>query len=163
MGSRPIIKDGLVVNVVEIDDDCAIMTKAECRRQEAAELADYAARVAAWRERVALMRAEVDAAREKAGIAMATMSALKARAASEKSDAKVAALFRQASGMEQEVNTLVADVRSLQERPAPAKPRLVRGKRWFYPDGVEVGPPGGNIGDLWDGKSYTRPEKDKAA
>ena len=41
MGHIPLIKDGVVVTVVELDDDCACVTKAVHNEMSASEEADY--------------------------------------------------------------------------------------------------------------------------
>jgi hypothetical protein len=158
MAQRPLIKDGVVANVIEIDDDCEIMTKAECRKREAAEQADYEERAKAWRDQAAAMRAEVAAAQEAASMARATVEAVKGQAANEKNDRKAAQLLRQILALEDEAKAHAAAVDGLRARPMPPKPRLERPKRWFHPDGHTVGPPGGNIGDSFDGSKYIAPE-----
>jgi dGTP triphosphohydrolase len=157
MASRPIIKDGVVINVTVIDDDCAIMTKAECRKQEAAEKGAYEEQAKAWREQVMAMRAEVDAAQRNVGLARATLEAVKTRAATEKHASRKSAMLDQILALDGEVKAHLSILNDLAARPVPAKPRLTRGKRWFHADDVVVGPPGGDIGDSWDGSKYVKP------
>lgn len=118
MGTRTIIRDGVVVNVIAIHEGTAVVTKGQHREAVAAEDAAYQASLAAWRNKVAGMREVFQQTMRKAGIAAV-----------------------------------------LAEHALPAKPRLVRAARYVYPDGCEVGPAGGNIGDLWDGRSYRKPKK----
>lgn len=120
----PILKDGLVVNVIVIGEDVAVMSKAECRQQEADEVAEYLAARESWSQEVAVRRAEVAEAYEAIIVGTATLE----------------------------------DVEALEADPLPPKPVLVRAPRWWPPEGHAVGPPGGNIGDLWDGQQYVAPE-----
>lgn len=158
----PLIEDGIVVNVIEIDDDTMIMTKDRHKELQAQEDAGYADRLAAWRKRSRACHGELNATMKRLGMANMTLSAVKIRAADEKQDAKAALLLRQILSMEADIEQHQRAVEIAQATPLPPKPRLVRAKRWFHPPECTVGPEGGNIGDRWDGKQYVRPEKAEA-
>lgn len=159
---RPILKDGIVVNVVEIDEDAAIMTKGQHKKLHSDEDAAYTVQLRAWREAVKARQGQVSAAMERLGLANMTLSAVKAKAAGEKLDAKAALLLSQILSMEAEIGAMHQSIAIIQSTPPPLKPKLIRAKRWFHDDDCEVGPAGGNIGDTWNGKGYERPAKAKA-
>lgn len=156
---RPILKNGVVVNVIEIDEDTAIVTKAQHKRLQAGEEEAYATELKAWREAMTARQGEMSAAMEGLGLANMTLSAVKAKAASEKVDARAALALTQILSMEAEIEQMHQGIAELKSTPAPLKPRLIRAKRWFYDDDCEVGPAGGNIGHVWNGKGYERPAK----
>ena len=93
MGQRPIIKDGVVVNVIELDEETDLVTAEQHQQMQSVEDDDYAQQVEAWEEI---------------------------------------------------------------EGERPERPKLTRAKRWIVPDGHEVGPEGGNIGEAWDGQAFTK-------
>lgn len=159
MGQRPIIRGDTVVNVVEIDDDCACMTKAEHKQMFEAEDADYAQRFAAWRALGQARHAEIQAAKQKAFMARGVAGGLRAHAEAEanKRHGNADAVMRRVRDAEKEAEDWRVKVNELESKPLPPKPKMVRAKRWFHPDDVIVGPAGGNIGDRWDGRKYTRP------
>ena len=80
MGHIPLIKDGVVVNVVELDDDCACVTKAVHKEMSASEEADYRKRLDAWRQRGQARHEEIAAAKRKAFMALDVANALKVQA-----------------------------------------------------------------------------------
>lgn len=159
MGQLPILKDGVVVNVIEIDNETEIVTKDEHKRRAAEEMAAYETSLAEWREVIRGRQNEAHEALTKLQMAKMTLEAKKTTAAEEKTDAGAALALRQILSMEEEVKRHEKAVLDIEARPLPVKPKLVRRKRWFHPQGLEVGPAGGNIGDLWDGKTYSRPLK----
>lgn len=163
MVQRPVLKDGVVVNVVEISDDTMIVTKDEHKQLMAKEDADYEQAAAEWRETVKGREAQIRDAAERLGLARMTVSALKVKAAEEDSDTKAAQALRRILAEEEAVTQLEAELARISAGPLPPKPKLIRGKRWFHRYGFDVGPAGGNIGDLWNGQEYVRPEKEKVA
>jgi hypothetical protein len=160
---RPILKDGVVVNVIEIGADTEIVSKKRHKQLTAEEDARYAIAAAEWRETAKAHEDEIRLAAEKLGLARMTVSALKVKAADENVDAKAALALKQILAEEEAVSKLEADLSAVSTRPLAPKPKLIRAKRWFHPEGLEVGPAGGNIGDIWNGQEYVRPAKDKAA
>jgi hypothetical protein len=167
MGQRPLIKDGVVVNVIEIEDDTQCLRKADYKRLTAAEDADHEAQMAEWRATVAKRQADIAEARQSAFIAVGVVNALKVQQAAEAEKPRWKRLIP--SHFESRITSAANQVRAAREKIAELeaqemhpKPKLVRPKRWFHPDGLVVGPAGGNIGDRWDGKSFTRPEKKSA-
>jgi Mg-chelatase subunit ChlI len=163
MAQRPILKDGTVVNVIEIGDDTEIVSKAQCKQFMAEEDARYQKAAAAWRETVKVREDEIRDVAERLALARMTVNALKVKAAEEENDTKAAQAFRRVMAEEEAVTKLEAELASMSTRALPQKPRLIRAKRWFHPDGLEVGPAGGNIGDAWNGQEYVRPTTEKAA
>lgn len=158
----PLIKDGLVVNVVELEPETACVDKAKHKEMSAAEDAEHGRRMDEWRAIANAHTLEIEKARQQLLLAHSAALAVKTAAKETKPGAEKAALDRILFA-ENEVEQWRAKVAELQGRPLPPRPKMERAKRWFYPDGHEVGPEGGNIGDLWDGKTYTRPAKEKAA
>jgi hypothetical protein len=154
---RPILKDGVVVNVVELDDDTMVTTKARHKELTAAEDAEYQAKIDEWRIAHGAHQAKITAAAEALAMARMTLGTVKAKADKEKNETKAAAALRQILTMEKDISAKEEDLAKIQGEPSPPKPVHKRGKRWFHPDGVEVGPAGGNIGDIWDGEKYVRP------
>ena len=98
MGQRPIIKDGVVVNVIELDEETEVVTAEQHQQMQSVEDDNYAQAVEAWEEII-----KVD-----------------------------------------------------NEGERPERPKLTRAKRWVVPDGHEVGPEGGNIGEAWDGQAFAK-------
>lgn len=162
MTQKPVLKDGKVVNVIEIDGETQVVTKDRHKEMIAAEDADYAQRLGAWRALVQQRHNTIQAATDELSLARATVSALKVTAGNEKDDRKAALALRQILSAEAGIAAIEQGIKVLRAEPLPEKPALVRPKRWFHPEGLEVGPAGGNIGDLWDGEKYTRPEKPQA-
>ena len=80
MGHIPLIKDGVVVTVIELDDDCACVTKAVHEGMSASEEADYRKRLDTWRQRGQAHHEEVAAAKRKAFMALGVANALKVQA-----------------------------------------------------------------------------------
>lgn len=159
MGQRPILKNGVVINVIEIDDDTQIVTKAQHKQMLAEEAVDYEVRLATWREAIRDVQQQAADVIDQLAMARMTLSAMKTQAAGEKNDAKAAQALRQILAAEEDVKQREKAVSQAQAVAIPPKPRPASSKRYFHSDDVEVGPAGGNIGDLWDGKTYTRPEK----
>jgi hypothetical protein len=154
----PVLKDGIVVNVIEIGEDTQIVTKARCKELIAIEDAEYAERIAAWREAVGELRKAHEDAAGALGMARMTVAAVKERARKVTGEAGAQEALRQILALEGDVTAHERKLAEIAARPMPEKPRLVRGKRWFHSDGLEVGPAGGNIGDRWDGVAYVRPD-----
>lgn len=163
MTQKPILRDGKVVNVIEIDDATQIVTKALHKEMMAAEDADYAQRLESWRAQMKQRHNSVQATIEELTLARATVNALKMTASNEKDDRKAALALRQILSAEAGIAAMEQNVNALRAAPTPEKPTLARPRRWFHPEGLEVGPAGGNIGDLWDGQTYTRPVKEQPA
>ena len=82
MGHIPLLKDG-VVNVIELDDDCACVTKAVHKEMSASEEADYRKRLDAWRQSGQARHEEIAAAKRKAFTALGVANALKVQARGE--------------------------------------------------------------------------------
>ncbi len=156
---RPLLKDGVVINVIEIDENTLVVCKAEHKQLQAEEDAAYTAQLEEWRAVIKARQGELGAASERLGMAKMTLSAMKVKVAEEKGDARAALALKQILSMEADVEQNEQAVMALHARPIPAKPKLVRSTRWIRPDDCEIGPAGGNIGDRWDGKQYVRPEK----
>jgi len=110
MGQRPIIKDGVVVNVIELDEETAVVTAEQHQQMQSVEDDNYAQAVEAWEEIIKVNN----------GGALGRVPT-------------------QVDGGER-----------------PERPKLTRAKRWVVPDGHEVGPEGGNIGETWDGQAFTK-------
>jgi hypothetical protein len=164
MGQRPLIKDGVVVNVIEIEDDTLPCTKARHKELAAIEQASYEAKFNAWRKVVMDHRQAILQARQAAFLAHGVLNALKVQAEAEKAKPKWKRLLPSAytsriSDAERQVADANRQIAELEALRLPEKPKPVRSKRWIHPDGHEVGARGGNIGDRWDGKKYTRPPK----
>lgn len=156
---RPIIKDGIVVNVIEIGDETEIVTKDRHKELMASEDAQYAEHFTSWRGQIRAHQDEIGTAAEKLSMARMTLAAMKTKAEGEKDGTRAVYTLNQILSLEKEIAGQEAAVKQLQERPVPPKPKLVRSKRWFHPEGLEVGPAGGNIGDIWNGQEYVRPVK----
>lgn len=163
MGQRPIIKNGKVVNVIEIDDDVQIVTKAEHKAALEVENAAHAADVSAWRAEITKMRDEVSEAHQKAALAMGAAEALKDQARKDKNAGKPPRLFDQILDLEAEAKAHAEEAGRLALRPKPPEPTRAHVRRWFHPLGLEVGPPGGSIGDTWDGRQYAPPPVEREA
>jgi hypothetical protein len=168
MGQRPLIKNGVVVNVIEIADDTLPCTKARHMELSAVERANYAAKLAEWQRQVTARRAAIVEARQKAFMAQGVVNALRVASQAETKKPKWRRLA--AGSFDNRISTAESEARAALEKlaeaeaaPIPMKPKHERRKRWIHPDGHEVGAKGGNIGDRWDGKKYIRPEKPKAA
>jgi hypothetical protein len=163
MAQRPVLKDGIVVNVIEIEDDTEVVSKDRCKQIRAEEDARYERAAAEWRGSVKEKEKEIREAGERLGLAKMTVSAMKVRAAQEKNDTLAAMAFRSAMAEEENAAKIEAEFAALRTQTLPPKPKLTRAKLWFHPEGLEIGPAGGNIGDMWNGQEYSRPTKEKAA
>lgn len=157
---RPILKDGVVVNVVELKPGTYCCAKAELRELMAEEDAAYAAQLAAWRETVKGMQrdmntalANLDNARQVAGATQQRV--MKARQSGKAKSAD--ALLNSVLEAGEQVTAHEQRVAELAQRVPPEKPTFARPHRWVVPEGCEVGEPGGNIGDTWDGQRYVPP------
>ncbi len=155
---RPLIKDGKVINVIEIDDETESVTKAEHKEMLAAENADYAERMAAWRTAISAHQQTLAEARSRSFVAMGIANAMRIQAATATGREKTV-LENRIDGADEQARAATAEVAALETAQLPKKPSLVRTKRWMCPPGVELGPAGGNIGDTWNGKTYTREAK----
>jgi len=100
MGQRPIIKDGVVVNVIELDEETAVVTAEQHQQMQSVEDDTFAQAVEDWEK----------------------------------------------EGKEEK-----------EDKERPERPKLTRAKRWVVPDGHNIGPEGGNIGEAWDGQTFTKP------
>lgn len=163
MAQRPLLKDGIVINVIEIEDDTEVVSKDRCKQIRAEENARYERAAAEWRDSVKEKEAEVREVGERLSLARMTVSAMKTKASQEKTDTLAAMAFRSAMAEEENAAKIEAEFAGLCKQTLPPKPKLARAKLWFYPEGCEIGPVGGNIGDLWNGQEYVRPTKEKAA
>lgn len=153
----PILKDGIVVNVIEIDEDAVTCSKAELKMQMLAEEAEHNAAMEEWRmackaisDSVKAAVASVEKAREDAAAAI--------RRAEKGGDAKKA--LAAISAAQSEVEARTGNLEAVRATPLPEKPRLVRKTRWAVPEGFVVGSPGGSIGDTWNGREYVRPDQE---
>lgn len=156
---RPLIENGKVVNVAEIESDTLVVSKVKHYEMLAKEDADYAARFEEWRELANKRGLEIGSSADEVALRIVMREGLKTVAQTEADDTKVANLFRQLTALEVDIAAREAALLDLRAQTLPERPKLVRRKRWFPINGYTVGPEGGNIGDLWDGKVYTRPEK----
>lgn len=156
---RTVIQNGVVVNVVEIGPETAVVSKARGKELAAEEERVYAGRLEEWRGVAAERKRQEEAAVAEIHARVAAREAIKVRADKEKDGIKAAGLLREMLALEKDIATKGAALIALRAREMPEKPRLVRASRWAHPEGCEVGPEGGNIGDLWDGVAYVRPEK----
>lgn len=166
MGQIPIIKGGIVVNVVELEDGTTPVLKAIHRARLAEEDADYQRRFTEWRKTVTDRQTQIADAKQKAFMASGIGNALRSKLAE---DAALPPRKRPVANMDAPIAAADADVKlwlsqvdSLMSAPLLPKPAPKRGKRWVYPDDCIVGPPGGNVGDTWNGKKYSTPPKEKA-
>lgn len=155
----PILKDGIVVNVIAIDDDTQVVTKAQHKELCAKEDAEHETAMATWRKLMSERKAALDAIVTDITMGQMMLAAVKERASTEQNDGKVAALMREALKLETNIQGHQERLVAADRAELPTKPHLVRGMRWFHHEGLEAGPVGGEIGDVWDGKSYTRPVK----
>ena len=168
MAQRPLIKNAIVVNVIAIDDDTLCVTKADHKTMQAAEDADYAAKMAEWRKGLAERRAAISAEQHKAFIATGIANALTVQRGAEgempKARRHPAGYYdAQIGAAQNDAKAALERIAEIEAQPVPPKPRVVRAKRWIFPGGHQVGVKGGNIGDRWDGKSYISPEGKTAA
>jgi hypothetical protein len=159
MASRPLIKGNVVVNVIELGDDTEHMTKARFKQLKAADDADYEARLNAWRDQMRAHRDAIKGAQQKAFMAQGVVHALKEQAAAEgkKRTGDPSRFAKRIQEAEREAEGWRTKIAEMEVSALPPKPRPVAIKRWFHPEDVTVGPPGGNIGDQWDGKRYSKP------
>lgn len=157
---RPILKDGIVVNVVEIDEGTAIVTKAEHRQMSEAEEAEYANRLLIWQGAVKAAKTEISEVEVQ--LFMVTGMAAAAKADARNANGGAAAHLDRILVAEAEVEAWQAKLVDAKAMPLPERPRLERALRWIYPEGCLIGPEGGQIGDSWNGIKYTRPA-DKGA
>jgi hypothetical protein len=156
----PVIKDGVVVNVIEMAPDTTAVTKAEHKDAMARERVEYEARAADWRKGVEAGRSVVKLAKQDLFMARGLERA--ARSGVAKSDLTGDAgahAARQLLTLGNEAAAHQDNVERLEAAPLPPRPRLERARRWIVPEGCIVGPPGGEIGDTWDGVAYTKTRK----
>lgn len=156
----PLIKDGVVVNVVEVSESTLCLSKAEYKAMAAKDEAAYAEAVKAWRSALLIRRLEITEAETGLFMARGAAEVIKEQASGKKGKARDA-LDRVLSA-DGEVNAWEEKLAAARRAEFPAKPRLDRAPAWIVPEGHELGPVGGNIGDLWDGKAYSAPTE-KAA
>jgi hypothetical protein len=152
----PLIKDGLVVNVVEIEEGTLCCSKAEHKHLGAAEVADYEARAAAWRAEIAAHHEAIRQAELQHFMACGVAAAAKDKA--RQGDGNSAQLLKHVLTTDEEAAAYAANLTALRATSLPDRPAMHRARRWIMPDDHIIGPPGGNIGDTWDGKSYIAPE-----
>jgi hypothetical protein len=152
----PVLRDGVVVNVVEMSPDCIAGTKADVKHAMRAEDAEYQTQVAAWQEAVQAHRAEFDAANSVAERAAQAADFAKRKAAEGKGNAQQ--LLDHVLATDRTLQEHIANVQAIGARPLPSRPLMVRATRWMIPEGCVLGEPGGNIGETWDGKRYVRHE-----
>lgn len=151
----PLIKDGVVVNVVEFEIGTICCSKADLKAMQVAEEAEYNARVDAWRAEVNAMQDEIRAAETQLAGARKVATEAKERAEKGKGDAQQ--LLRAVLNTDAEQKAWEENLASLRSHPLPARPTFVRPLRWIIPEGHEIGKAGGNIGDRWDGQAYVAP------
>lgn len=153
----PLIKDGVVINVTEMAEGCAAVTKAEHRAQMAREDAEYEEQAAIWRGKLAERQAALAEAKTQHFMAVGVAQALRGDAKKGlKGDAAERALNTIVAA-EDEVKAYADNIAEIEGQPLPERPRMKRAHRWIIPEGCEVGPEGGEIGDRWDGTVYSRP------
>lgn len=151
----PLIKDGLVVNVVELDPGTVCVDKGTHKRMGLEENTAYAGRAREWRAELDARQAAIADAEQQL-LAAATAAAVVKNAA-RKASGDAAATLDRVLVAEAEVDAWVAKVAQMRMAAGPEKPAMVRAARWICPEGFYVGPAGGNIGDTWDGRAYTPP------
>jgi len=141
----PLIKDGIVVNVVEIDDATMCVSKAEHREMAAKEAADYTNRFNAWRREIVKRRDAISTAHTSHFMATGAAGVILAEARANAGDA--AAMLDRVLVANAEVEAWAAKVADMKAQALLEKPRMIRAARWIYPDDHVVGPAGGNIGE----------------
>lgn len=149
-------ENGDVVNVIEMADGCQAVSKAVHHEMTTRELADYETRAKTWRVQLAERQTALDEAKQghfmatgvEAALRAEATTGLKGEAAERALDAIVAA--------GNEVKAYSDNLAELESKPLPERPRLERAHRWIIPEGLRIGPEGGEIGDRWDGESYIR-------
>lgn len=151
----PLIRDGIVVNVIEIDEDTISASKGDHKRLSAEENAEYEARASEWRAAINAHAEAIKAAEMQLFPARGAANAVKSDVRKSQGDAQKA--LNRVLVADAEVEAWEAKVADMRVQPLPSKPQMVRGKRWICPDDAFLGPAGGAIGDLWDGKAYSKP------
>lgn len=152
---RPLIKDGLVVNVVEFEPGTICCSKPELKAMQAAEEAEYDKRAAAWREEAGKLAEEIREAETQ--LSAARKASNQAQELASAGKGKADQLLKRVLETGGEVRAWEENLAALRARSLPARPTLVRPRRWIVPEGHSVGPAGGNIGDRWDGQAYIAP------
>lgn len=153
----PLIKDGVVVNVVEFEAGTVCCNKAELKEMQAVENANYEARAAEWRGVIQRQKDELIAAETQLEAAMAVAGHARRKAESMRDAGNSDQALKHVLTTGAEVDAWRENVAALRSRPLPTRPTLFRPVRWIVPEGHEIGAPGGNIGDTWDGKAYISP------
>lgn len=156
---KTILKDNIVKNVIELDEDTIIVDKATHKKISIQEESEYQIQLETWNAIIEKRKSDIYIVSKDIGMANMTLAALKMHANTEEDDSKAALALRQILSLEVDISERERTLDAIKSGPFPAKPILIRGKRWFHPDGFEVGPDGGNIGDVWDGEKYNRSEK----
>lgn len=156
----PLLKDGIVVNVVELSEGTRLVSKSEHREISKADEASYEASANGWRTKKAERAEEIKQAETSLFMAKGMATSVKAEAKSGGGDAQKA--LNRVLLADAEVDAWTAKIADMKARPGPDRPKLVRTKCWIVPEGHVVGDPGGNIGDVWDGSQYIAPEGKRA-
>ncbi len=152
---KPLIKDGIVVNIIEIGEHTLCVSKAEHKELEAQEMARYAADLVAWRNECQMHAKSIEEAKAGRFMAIGIVKAAKDAAKDSRIDPKHT--LDRILMLDSEVEAWEEKLSRLKALGLPPKPQIQRAKRWILPEGHEVGPEGGQIGDIWDGKTYVKP------
>ena len=152
----PLIKGGVVVNIVEIHEDTLQVTKLEYNEIAAREKEEHEVKMMQWRKSVEAQRDNISAA--EASLALARKDAEAVRRAAHKRNGDDSGHLDRVLISEGEVDAWREKVEGMRAQPIPPKPEFRRTKAWIVPDGHIVGPLGGNIDDIWDGEKYVSPK-----
>lgn len=148
----PLIKDGRVVNVVEIGQSTLCVTKAEHRQLEAQENAKLEKDLSVWQAEIDAHSKAIEEVKLQYFMALGIAKKLKESAKDIKSDKSK--LLDRILLADSEVEAWADKIADMKSRKLPKMPQAIKAKRWIYPDGFEVGPVGGNIGDFYENGKY---------
>ncbi|WP_088347777.1 MULTISPECIES: hypothetical protein [Rhodomicrobium] len=157
----PVIKDGVVINVVEMDADTLCVDKATHQQMLADEDDGHRAALALWGADISERHAAIQQAKRNLFMASGFASAVKNQVREGKisGDGALTSVLT----ADAEVEAWQAKIADMKAQPLPERPILVRGRRWICPEGCILGPEGGQKGDIWTGEAYVRPAHEEDA